>query len=70
MRVFDIFGDASCIEDIGDLMVGDLSLREIDYLQHNEWAYTSEDILYRRTKQYLRATHDAKTSLKKYLGED
>lgn len=70
MRVFDIFGDASCIEDIGDLMVGDLSLREIDYLQHNEWAFTSEDILYRRTKQYLQATQNAKMSLKKYLGED
>ena len=41
------------IKDLGQHFGANLYQREIDYLVRNEWAVTSEDILWRRGKQGL-----------------
>lgn len=40
---------------------------EVIYLIHNEWAKTSEDILYRRTKLYLKMNSEEKIALANYV---
>ncbi|MBJ6137808.1 glycerol-3-phosphate dehydrogenase [Marinobacter litoralis] len=47
--------DCECIEDLGKHFLGTLYEREVSYLVQNEWAITSDDILWRRTKQGLYA---------------
>ncbi len=54
-RAMNLLGDAKRIEDLGPRLVGDLHLRELDYLQKQEWAKTAEDVLWRRTKLGLGA---------------
>ena len=49
----DVIGDARRLEDMGALLPGGLSAREVRYLVANEWATTAEDILWRRTKAGL-----------------
>ncbi len=55
-RAFNMLGDAKSLEDLGTRLVGDLQRREFDYLRTQEWAKTSDDILWRRTKLGLGAS--------------
>lgn len=43
-------------EDLGERLVGDLTVREVCYLMDVEWARSAEDILWRRTKLGLHAS--------------
>ena len=40
---------------------------EANYLVQHEWAYTAEDILWRRTKLGLKATSDNVASLERWV---
>lgn len=40
---------------------------EVDYLMQHEWAQTAEDILYRRTKHYLRLNKIQQEKLASYV---
>lgn len=66
-RVDRLLGDAQSISDLGPLLAGDLSEAEVDYLVSQEWARTSEDILYRRSKLGLHLPGDAPARINAYL---
>ncbi len=66
-KAYDFLGDAKSIQDLGFRFAGTLYEREVEYLIKHEWAMTSEDILWRRTKQGLYATEDDVRELDRYL---
>jgi glycerol-3-phosphate dehydrogenase len=53
-RVEQLLGDARALSDLGETFGGDLSTREVAYLVRHEWARTSDDVLWRRSKLGLR----------------
>ncbi|MFM2480947.1 glycerol-3-phosphate dehydrogenase [Celerinatantimonas sp. YJH-8] len=55
--------------DLGQWFGDDLSQAEIDYLVTNEWAYQSEDILWRRTKLGLVMSESQQLALNAYLSQ-
>ena len=57
-RITQIVGDASGLSDLGRHFGGDLYEAEARYLMTQEWAQTSEDVLWRRTKHSLHLTHE------------
>lgn len=48
-----LLGSAKSIEDLGLNFGSDLTEAEVSYLMQHEWATTSEDVLWRRTKRGL-----------------
>ncbi len=64
-----IIGDANTWSDLGEDLGHGLTQREVDYLLENEWACCSEDILYRRTKLYLKQSQSLEKKLKHYMSE-
>ena len=52
-RTRTILGDATREQDLGRHFGAGLYAAEVDYLIASEWARTSEDILWRRTKRGL-----------------
>lgn len=66
-KAYDFLGDAKSIHDLGYRFAGTLYEREVEYLIRHEWAMTSEDILWRRTKQGLYATEGEVLELERYL---
>lgn len=55
-RTERVVGDATTLADLGQHFGGHLYEAEARYLMTTEWAETAEDILYRRTKEYLHMT--------------
>jgi len=53
-RLERIVGSASSLADLGERFGADLYAAEVDYLVREEWAQTSDDILWRRSKLGLR----------------
>jgi glycerol-3-phosphate dehydrogenase len=66
-KTYDILGQATSVDDLGYRFAGTLYEKEVDYLIRHEWAISSEDILWRRTKQGLYATAEDVLELDKYL---
>jgi glycerol-3-phosphate dehydrogenase len=64
---FKIVGDASSQEDLGVLFGDDLYQAEVDYLVENEWAFSAQDILWRRTKRGLWLSGGQVERLEDYL---
>jgi glycerol-3-phosphate dehydrogenase len=62
-----ILAHASHIGDLGPSFGAGLTTAEIDYLIAFEWAETSEDILWRRTKLGLHMTPQECGALTRYL---
>ncbi len=54
-------------EDMGELIGADLFTREVDYLCSEEWARTSDDILWRRSKLGLFTNPEEQQRLQHYL---
>lgn len=52
-RADRVLGDAMLDADLGAAIGGGLTAREVLYLRDHEWARTSEDVLWRRTKAGL-----------------
>jgi glycerol-3-phosphate dehydrogenase len=55
------------MNDLGEVLVHDLTAREVDYLMDQEWARTAEDVLFRRSKLNLHATTDDVGRLEAYM---
>lgn len=53
-EVPDLLGDSKTGADLGGILAGGLSGREIDWMKTREWAVTAEDALWRRSKLGLR----------------
>lgn len=56
-----MLGDAASIGDLGECFGADLTEREVLWLMEREWARTTEDVIWRRSKLGLRLT-DAETA--------
>ena len=68
-RARQILGDARSLDDLGRQFGAGLSEREVDYLRRFEWAVSSDDILWRRTKLGLRLTDEEKSDLGAWLAD-
>ncbi|MDV2983611.1 UNVERIFIED_CONTAM: glycerol-3-phosphate dehydrogenase [Methylobacteriaceae bacterium AG10] len=66
-RAERLLGDARTLADLGETFGGDLSAREVDYLVRHEWARTSDDILWRRSKLGLRMDREGVARLGRHL---
>ena len=66
-RAQKILGSAKRMQDLGDLYGADLTQREVDYLFEQEWARTTDDVLWRRTKLGLRVGASDRVRLEAYL---
>lgn len=66
-RASRILTGADTLDDLGPTLAGDLTAREADYLVSVEWARTTEDILFRRTKLGLHVDRSATGPLEDYL---
>jgi glycerol-3-phosphate dehydrogenase len=58
-----ILGEASGEADLGPVFGGHLCAREVDWLMREEWAVSPEDVLLRRTKEWLHMDAAARARL-------
>ena len=63
-----ILGEAKTRADLGRDFGGGLTEAEVRYLVHQEWAFTAEDVLWRRTKMGLHLSESQQAALAAYLG--
>ena len=66
-RATRILAGALTLEDLGPVLAGNLTAREVEYLVNVEWARTAEDILFRRTKLGLHVDRSAVGRLEDHL---
>lgn len=68
-RMERILGEAKSLDDLGEDFGAHLTKAEVDYLVEQEWAQSSEDILWRRSKLGLHvpSLNDTITRLDAYL---
>jgi glycerol-3-phosphate dehydrogenase len=55
-RVSQVLGDAMSPADLGEHFGATLFAREVEYFIEHEWAFTADDVLWRRTKAGLHLT--------------
>ncbi len=60
-------GSAATWADLGQSFGAGLTQREVEYLQHHEWAATADDVLWRRTKLGLRMTPEEQAALTDWM---
>lgn len=63
----DILGDAESMADLGDHFGAGFTERELRYLIEREWAYTLDDILWRRSKLGLLMSQDEQKRLADHM---
>jgi glycerol-3-phosphate dehydrogenase len=66
-RANRILGNAKDIRDLGRHFGGDLYAAEVDYLMHEEWALSADDVLWRRTKDGLRLNAQERAELEGFI---
>jgi glycerol-3-phosphate dehydrogenase len=66
-RAAPLLGDAKSAEDLGRWFGAGLTEAEIDYLMSSEWARTTEDIIWRRSKLGLRLTSSEVAALDAWM---
>jgi D-erythritol 1-phosphate dehydrogenase len=66
-RMPQVLSGARSLQDMGQHFGGGLYQAEVDYLRNNEWAKTTDDILFRRTKTGLTMTAAEQASLRSFL---
>jgi len=60
-------GDARTLEDLGQSFGATLTEREVKYLMSVEWAFTAEDVVWRRSKLGLRLSRDEIAALDAWM---
>ncbi len=68
-RVPKVLGEARSAADLGRRFGADLTEAEVRYLSRSEWAVSTEDVLWRRSKLGLRFSEDEVVALRNYLRE-
>ena len=68
-RAPTILTGARGFADLGPCFGADLTAAEVDYLRHDEWAMTAEDVLWRRTRLGLQFTQGQADALAEWMGE-
>lgn len=66
-RISDIVTGAKAFEDLGTDFGAGLTRAEADYLRTHEWARTSEDILWRRTKAGLTMNEEQRANFARWM---
>ena len=66
-RIDRVIGSARSLGELGENFGADLYAAEIDYLLREEWARSSDDILWRRSKLGLRLNADQRARLDTYM---
>ena len=66
-RIWNILGEKSSVEQLGQHFGQGLYAREVDYLCTAEWVTTSQDVLWRRSKLGLSFTQKETETLDAYL---
>lgn len=66
-RIWNILGEKSSVEQLGQHFGQGLYAREVDYLCNAEWVTTSQDVLWRRSKLGLSFTQKETETLDAYL---
>ncbi len=66
-RLSDIVGGAKALEDLGTHFGAGLTRAEVDYLRTHEWARSSEDILWRRSKIGLHMTREERAEFARFM---
>lgn len=61
--------NCNSLDDLGQLLGGDIYSKEIDYLIQHEFATTLEDIIWRRTKVGLHIDLQTKENIKDYISK-
>jgi glycerol-3-phosphate dehydrogenase len=69
-RTHQILANARSASDLGQHFGWDLTEREVQYLMNKEWAYTAEDVLWRRTKLGLRVTSMEAARLEAWMADN
>jgi glycerol-3-phosphate dehydrogenase len=69
-RVPRMLGGARCLADLGPQLGSDLTGAEVRYLMAHEWAYTEDDVLWRRSKLGLRLTRDEAARLGRFMADE
>jgi glycerol-3-phosphate dehydrogenase len=64
-----ILGEAKTVEELGRYFGDTLYAAEVDYLVHQEWAHSAEDVLWRRTKCGLHLDTAQRDAVAAYLRE-
>ena len=62
-----VLGDAHSLEDLGEHFGADLYAREVQYFVDREWAYSAEDVLWRRTKAGLHLTPGQASAVARFV---
>ncbi|HGG62961.1 MAG TPA: hypothetical protein ENK34_00185 [Rhodobacteraceae bacterium] len=65
--VFEMMGDATSPNSLGQHFGWNLYAREVDWLRNREFAKTADDILWRRSKIGLRLTEEQIKTLSEYF---
>ncbi len=68
-RARAILGAARTQADLGRCFGADLYECEVRYLMENEWAFSAEDVLWRRTKRGLRLSGEEAAALEAFMHE-
>ncbi len=68
-RIREIIGSAQSLKELGELLAPGLYEAEVDYLVTHEFAQTSDDILWRRTRLGLRLTPAETARLSAHLAK-
>ena len=66
-RVWQFLGHISSLKELGEDFGHGLFAKEVDYLVDREWARTSQDILWRRSKLGFQFNGDEISRLDQYL---
>ncbi|WP_394729188.1 glycerol-3-phosphate dehydrogenase [Altererythrobacter sp. GH1-8] len=69
-RMERVFGKASGLEDLGEHFGGDLYEAELRYLANEEFAQTSDDVLWRRSKLGLHLDESARTRVASWFARE
>lgn len=68
-RIHNVIGQAASLDDLGEHFGNDLYENELHYLVNHEWAHTTDDILFRRTKLGLLLTDTEKERVSSWLNQ-
>lgn len=66
-KVYDLLRDARSLSDLGESFGAGLTACEIEYLMRHEWALTSDDILWRRSKLGLHLSDDQRSRVDDWM---
>ncbi|MNH29303.1 Aerobic glycerol-3-phosphate dehydrogenase [compost metagenome] len=68
-RTWQLLEGVNGPDDLGQAIGGGLFTREVDYLRETEWAVSTQDILWRRTKLGLFTSATEQRALADYLAQ-